>query len=122
MLKNLIHVGSYAYAAKELAGLFSNSRKSRAEELERDKKINLLVGLTVGGAVGMAAGILVAPRSGKETRARIASGTEKVFENVQEGLHEAGERVRRTGRQAAQTVREKTENAKESVAKEAGEK
>lgn len=117
MVRHLLQLGSTAIAVKELAGLVTNGRRSRIETLERSKKVHMLVGLGVGTAVGVTTGILMAPRSGKETRSKIVSGTSEIIENAREELNTASNRVREAGRNAADTVKETADNARESVRK-----
>ncbi len=43
---------------------------------------NLIGGLIVGAAVGVAAGMLMAPRSGEKTRRKLMKGSMKLKKNV----------------------------------------
>jgi gas vesicle protein len=47
-----------------------------------------LVGFVVGGAIGAIAGILLAPKSGEETRAMIAEGTRDAIKRADETVKE----------------------------------
>lgn len=47
-----------------------------------------LAGFIVGGAIGVIAGVLLAPKSGEETRAMIADTTKDVFERANETVKE----------------------------------
>ncbi|MFO8112577.1 MAG: YtxH domain-containing protein [Desulfosalsimonadaceae bacterium] len=89
MWDNLVRYGSYGYAFRELANIVAGSRTSRAQQEARGRNINLLVGLGVGTAMGLTAGILVAPRSGRETREKLASRTSEIVENLKEKRDEA---------------------------------
>ncbi len=89
MWDNVIRYGSYAYAFRELANIVTGSRTIRAQQEARDRNINLLVGLSVGTAMGLTAGILVAPRPGRETREKLASRTSEIVENLKEKGAEA---------------------------------
>ena len=47
-----------------------------------------LAGFIVGGAIGAVAGILLAPKSGEETRAMIADGAKDVLKRADETVKE----------------------------------
>ncbi|MGM0376603.1 MAG: YtxH domain-containing protein [Bacteroidota bacterium] len=85
----MVRYGSYAYAFRELANIFTGSRTIRAKKEAGRRKINLLVGLSVGTAMGVTAGILSAPRSGRETREKLASRTSEIVGNLKEKTAEA---------------------------------
>lgn len=56
---------------------------------------NFLKGLVIGGFLGLAAGLLFAPKSGKETRADICNKTEELLkaakEEYEKGLEKTSE-------------------------------
>ncbi len=89
MLDNLIRYGSYAYAFRELANIVTGSPTIRARQEARGRNVNLLVGLSIGTAMGLTAGILAAPRSGRETREKLASRTSEIVGNLKEKGAEA---------------------------------
>lgn len=47
---------------------------------------NLIGGLLAGAAVGVAIGLLLAPASGKETRANLASGSRKLTDDLKKSI------------------------------------
>jgi gas vesicle protein len=53
---------------KELVDRLRNARSARENSIRRNRAGALAVGVSVGCAVGAVAGILFAPKSGKETR------------------------------------------------------
>ena len=70
----------------------------------------------VGAAVGVVAGILIAPRSGAETREKVAQAAEASFGQVADTLNES---VSATCADVAQTVQEageKTDELREKIA------
>ncbi len=89
MWDNTIRYGSYAYAFRELANVVTRSRTIRAKQEARARNVKLLVGLSIGTAMGETAGILGAPRSGRETREKLANCTGKIVENLKEKGTEA---------------------------------
>jgi len=115
MWGNLIRFGSYAYAFKELGNLVTRSRSSRLQELQRSKNLNMLLGLGLGTAIGVSTGLLVAPRSGRETRAKLAGQTNEIMGSLRESAHDIKERVRLKSQRAALDARESVEDARESV-------
>jgi gas vesicle protein len=60
--------------------------------MPKQKKSNL-GGLVVGSVIGAAAGILLAPKSGKETREDIKNKAEEIRDKGQEALDTAKEKV-----------------------------
>lgn len=68
-------------------GLYSIIEKKKREQKRREKaKIAKVAGITavVGTSLGVAAGVLFAPKSGKETRADIAEKTVKAKDEIVE--------------------------------------
>jgi gas vesicle protein len=54
---------------------------------------NFLKGLVVGGLLGLAAGLLFAPKSGKETRADICNRTEELLRAAKEEYEKGVEKT-----------------------------
>lgn len=54
-----------------ILGIIANARRAR----EKEARKNVLLGLALGAIVGAAAGILLAPASGKKTREDLANAT-----------------------------------------------
>jgi len=78
---------------------------------EHESSHNALLLFLLGAAVGVAAGILIAPRSGKETRKRLARWKEDM-EDKGEDLLEEGKELFEKGKDA---VHEKVENIQKAV-------
>jgi gas vesicle protein len=79
---------------------------------------NLIGGLMVGAALGVTAGLLLAPRSGEQTRRRILKGSLKFkqgivdyidesVENLREQLNEKIDQFAKRGRDTINHVSEK---------------
>jgi gas vesicle protein len=62
---------------------------------KRRNRINVVVGTTVGVVLGAVAGILLAPKSGKETREDIKTVAEIGVEKVEEAARKAAKFVKK---------------------------
>ena len=70
----------------------------------------------VGAAVGVVAGILIAPRSGAETREKVAQAAEASFGQVAGTLNESVSATCADVAQTAQEAGEKTDELREKIA------
>ena len=70
----------------------------------------------VGAAVGVVAGILIAPRSGAETREKVAQAAEASFGQVADTLNESVSATCADVAQTAQEAGEKTDEMREKIA------
>ena len=70
----------------ELAKQVKRLGNSRTRELRRTRTKNLIIGAGIGSVVGVAAGILFAPKSGRETRHIIADKTGETVKNLKENV------------------------------------
>src|SRR3989339_1698633 len=86
LLMNVIKSGGYMMILNELANQVKKLRSSRTEDIRRNRTKNLIIGAGIGSAVGVAAGILFAPKSGKETRHIIADRTGETVQNLKENV------------------------------------
>jgi hypothetical protein len=113
MWGDLIKTGGYALVLKEAVGLVTKSRQERMNELQRSKNLNIALGMTVGTALGITTGILLAPRSGREIRSHIADWAEDKVHRTQETL-ERSPRFRSAAQsadEAGKVVKEAAERA-----------
>jgi gas vesicle protein len=55
---------------------------------------NLIGGVLIGGAIGVVAGLLLAPQSGQKLRKKIARGTSDLKDDVVESVSETIDTVR----------------------------
>lgn len=69
----------------------AKKEKKKAQAIDTAKKVG--VGLGVGAAIGTAAGVLLAPKSGEETRKDIADAAKNAAESIKEGAGEVGEKI-----------------------------
>ena len=100
-------------------------RKVRAQEAKRTAR-DVVIGLGIGATLGVAAGILLAPKSGKETREDIASGAKEVVDQVKDRVEEVGKTLKRELndeelsndiKAVSKKVEEKAKNVKATVKK-----
>jgi shikimate 5-dehydrogenase len=93
LLMNAIKSGGYMMILNELANQVKKLRSSRTQDVRRNRTKNLILGAGIGSVVGVAAGILFAPKSGKETRHIIADRTGKTVKNLKENVAATKEKV-----------------------------
>lgn len=70
----------------------------------------------VGAAVGVVTGVLIAPRSGAETREKVAQAAEASFGQVADTLNESVSATCADVAQTAQEAGEKTDELREKIA------
>ena len=101
MLKNLIAVGGSAMILKEITDRVRQAKIDREKTLRQKKARSLALGITIGSAMGALAGILFAPRVGKETREDLIRRGSEAWGKIQENASHTGHRL-------ANAVEEKT--------------
>ena len=113
----MIKVGGYIMILNELANQVKKVRSSRAKDMRRSRTKNMVIGVGIGSAVGVAAGILFAPKSGKESRQIIADKTSETVKNFKDNVSatkakisasaaEKGSRLREAGQKGVEAVKE----------------
>ncbi|MGA9539390.1 MAG: YtxH domain-containing protein [Desulfobacterales bacterium] len=122
MVLNIIKAGGYVMILNELLNQVNEARRSRAKALRRNRTKNMIIGAGIGTAVGVAAGILFAPKSGKETRQIIADRTSETVVNLKESVAAAKERIAASTAEKSSMLREAgqkgVEAAKEKLKKQ----
>jgi len=129
MLMNMIKIGGYIMILNELANQVKKVRSSRAKDMRRSRTKNMVIGVGIGSAVGVAAGILFAPKSGKETRQIIADKTTETVKNFKDNVSatkakisasaaEKGSRLREAGQKGVEAVKETLKKSDEDKQKE----
>jgi gas vesicle protein len=93
MVMNIIKAGGYIMILYEAINQVKEVRRSRAKALRRNRTRNMVIGAGIGTAVGVAAGILFAPKSGKETRQIIADRASETVINLKESVEAAKDRI-----------------------------
>ena len=113
----MIKVGGYIMFLNELANQVKKVRSSRAKDMRRSRTKNMVIGVGIGSAVGVSAGILFAPKSGKETRQIIADRTSETIKNFKDDVAatkakisasatEKGSRLHEAGQKGVEAVKE----------------
>ena len=101
----------------ELANQVRKIRSSRTRDMRRNRNKNIVIGIGIGSALGVAAGILFAPKSGKETRQNIIDRTSETIKNFKDNVvatnarisasvREKGSRWREAGHKGFEAVKE----------------
>lgn len=117
MLLNMIKAGGCIMILNELVNKVRNIRSSSAKDMRRNRNKNIVIGIGIGSALGVAAGILFAPKSGKETRHIIADQTSETIKNIKDNVvatnakisaavREKGSRWREAGQKGFEAVKE----------------
>lgn len=78
---------------KELVNRLSNARWDREKLLRRNQAGVLALGLSIGCTVGAVAGILLAPRAGKETREDVSRRSREAWEKLKDNASSTGHRM-----------------------------
>ena len=113
----------------ELANQVKKVRRSRAMDMRRSRTKNMVIGVGIGSALGVAAGILFAPNSGKETRHIISDRTRETIQNfkanvaatkakISASATEKGSRLREAGQKGVEAVKETLNKSDEDKKKE----
>lgn len=80
-----------------------------------EKNSNLLKGLFIGGLIGMALGILFAPKSGKETREDIAGKADELLSKAKEEYEKVVEKNKTACQESINDFKEKATDAENKV-------
>lgn len=93
LLNNLIKVGGSAVILKEIADRVLDTRISREQTLRRNRAGMLALGVVIGSAAGAVAGVLFAPKSGKETREELSRYSCETWEKMKDNAAATGHRL-----------------------------
>ena len=129
MLKSIIAAGGATMIIREMADRLRHASIYHEHTVRREKRGMLALGIAIGCTVGMATGILYAPKPGRETREDLRRRTGDVWEDLKENVSHTGHRLtaaaEETGyraRQAAQKNFETTREAAGEALEETGKK
>jgi gas vesicle protein len=104
---------------KDFIDQISHRRSDRENALRRNKAGILALGVSIGCTVGAVAGLLLAPRSGKETRddvtRRGSEAWEKIKDNVSTNCHRLVDAGEEKGKRVLAAADKDYEAAKESL-------
>ncbi len=122
MWMNLVKTGGYIMVLNELANQANQIRHARARAVRRNKVRSMVIGAGIGTTIGIAVGILFAPRAGKETRRIIAERAGETVKELEENaaaakahvsavVTEKSSRLREAGQKVIRTAKERLEKA-----------
>jgi gas vesicle protein len=106
MVMNIIKAGGYIMMLNELVNQVKAVRQSKATAKRRDRAKNIAIGAGIGIAVGSAAGILLAPRPGRETRQIIADRASETMTTIKENVVAAKDRISASAAEKSSRLRE----------------
>ena len=78
---------------KELVDRLRNARSDREKSIRRNQAGVLALGVSIGCTVGAVAGVLFAPRAGKETREDVSRRSKEVWEKIKDNTSSTGQRL-----------------------------
>ena len=109
MWMNLIQVGGGAMILNELIKKAIDIKHSQEKTVRSTRTKNMLIGTGIGTVIGVAAGILYAPKSGKETRQQIVDETEKVAKSMKDNMDAVKTKVADSVKEAGSKLYEAAE-------------
>jgi gas vesicle protein len=126
LLKNLIKVGGSAVILKEIADRIRDTRINREQTLRRNRTGMLALGVAIGSTVGVVAGVLFAPKAGKETREELSRYGCDTWGKVKDNVSTTGQRLVNSVEEKSSRMRTAAEKgvdaAKESFKELSGER
>ncbi|MDY0219947.1 MAG: YtxH domain-containing protein [Desulfobacterium sp.] len=125
MWKNIIKAGGTVMVLNELVKRASQIKQSQEKAVRSTRTKNLAIGAGIGTVLGVAVGILFAPKAGKETRQQIAEETGKVAKSMKENMDavktkivdsvkETGSKLHEAGAQGVDAVKESLKEKEDS--------
>lgn len=88
-----IILGGSAMIVKELLDRAREARRAKERKVQRGKAGMLVLGVSIGCTVGAVAGVLWAPRTGKETRQEVARRGRETWEKIKDNASSTGYRL-----------------------------
>ncbi|MFO7988369.1 MAG: YtxH domain-containing protein [Desulfotignum sp.] len=123
MWENLIKTGGYAMILNNLADQAKQIQIARTRTLRQNRAKNMAIGAGIGTAIGVVAGILFAPKPGRETRQIISDRTCEALKDFKDNIASAkskvSDAVKENADQASKTSQKTAKDAKKDKAKEA---
>ena len=98
--------------------LIERGKRARKQKARKQFLQNVALGAAVGVTVGAVAGVLLAPKSGKETREDVVKAVKKLPDKAKEGIETVKEKIE----EVKKNVSEKAEDVKKNITEKAEEK
>jgi gas vesicle protein len=115
MWHNMIKYGGYAMFLKEVLERVVTTRRAHERQMRINTAKNLALGATIGSAIGATAGLLFAPRSGRETREEIARRTNESMDAIRDNVSDTKARISSSLRATSETWRDAAEQCADIV-------
>ena len=112
MNSKILMLGGYAMATKSIIDGMNRIRSENQRKLRRIRTTNLIIGVSIGTALGATAGVLFAPRPGRETRENISQKAAETIDNIKENVITAKNKV-------SENIKEKSSKLQDSADKAA---
>ncbi len=117
----------FLYLEEEKFMIFSNWYKKQKKEKQRKLRIKtakkILIGTAAGSLSGLLGGLLFSPKSGKETRADIASSSKELkgtidnkVSDAKGSVTDAKVKIKQKSAELKESINSKVSDAKDSVA------
>ena len=118
---NIAKAGGSAIVMKTVVDRILTLKDRRRLTQRRTRTRNLLIWATIGTVTGAAAGLLLAPQSGRKTREMISTRTGHAIDEIKSRASEAGDMLNEQVRGRAARVRTAAETCASSVMEAVGE-
>jgi gas vesicle protein len=115
MLNNVIKLGGTIMIVKELVDRIRYARSDRDKAIRRNKAGMLALGVSIGCTVGAVAGVLFAPRAGKETREEVGRLSGEAWEKIKDNVSTNGHRLVNTLEEQGARVHKVAEKGVDAV-------
>ena len=100
---------------KEVMDRVITTRRAHERQMRINTAKNLVLGATIGSALGATAGFLFAPKSGRETRDEIARRTNDRLDAIRENVSDTRTRIASSLRAKAENWRSAAEQCADAV-------
>jgi hypothetical protein len=85
MRKNLTR--DYTHAIRGIPSILGISRTEQLRKLKRSQYVNMAIGISLGAAIGVTTGLLLAPQSGRGTRDQLRREFERARSKLEKEPH-----------------------------------
>lgn len=96
----------------KLKDLLYLKRREREIEEKKTSAKRLVTGTAIGTVLGAVTGLLLAPKSGKETREDISEKTKETTDNVKKTMKDSVDAIRESEEQIRRDIKQKMEEQK----------